>query len=1138
MSDDLRDEISGADMTVCADRNVTSADLAAVFTIFLGRAPDDPQEQNAYWETRQLSELLRVFAASVEFGHIGNTLADSGLLTGGSSLSRADRTQADLWLGRISQTHRSGGVLDWADLLLAGVTCPELNAMGGPVLTDEALTALTALIGARRESRAVGLQFVSFDADAFLSKPANRPYRGLQNEPDFDAPIERSVVPPVTLRFFTQGLDAIPRAAPLTLARWLEATQDAALAGALTHWLWDETTYRRNRAVPDRGLDDDATQGLAYLDMLTVGDAAGASPHPLFCPYAYGSLNQEGRTGEGGPFRHFVEFGEDAGFRTSALFDPDFYIAQNPQVAMQIAAGLYASPLEHFVRVGLTAGHAFCPDFDRHFYLTHHPDVAQAIADGSVPSAEWHYVFLGAREGRPPNLFFNPWYYAERYPFIFEEMARLGIASTFEHFMLLGRARGWSVNPPLLERRVAPDDGRALFEKRGRRAYGEIMDGGITIPPAKGPRLSVIVPVFNQADLTAGLLKAAAFAIEVLQSRRGIETEILIIDSGSTDHTEALLATLPHVVRIRPTRPFSFPAAVNAGAARARGDVLLVVNNDIEFQPDAFDRVFAALDGDPDIGILGAKIILPNETLQEVGATLDRLGNVHGGGREADAYRVKNNRRLTVDYASGCFLAFRRSEFDALSGFEEAFSPGYYEDVDFALRMKRDLAKSTVVDTGLCVTHYENASFAKGRPPTVNMAAAGRNRLLLKSRHAARFQGMGPTAPGRHAESARKALSGACRVLIVQDAIPAACLGSRFGRLEAILDTLTGIGVGFDVLALNPTMYVDSYKDPRVRIFRSWMHGDSLQEVLQRHGSDYSHVWVCRSTNVAEHAAVLIQAKAEYGFTLICDVEALAGQEFAELKRIRGETVDASAQLAALAHELVVPVDIDCWVTVDEHQRSVVEKIGLGPVAVVGTPANQAHFPAPDRSFADRHRVLFVGSGFEPGKAEQDALEWLLAEVWPQLADLTGARLTIVGEWTNSPATSLLKRLESRLDRLGPMDQRRFSEIYAETRVAVVPHRLASDQFATVAAAISAGAPCVMTDTIADRLGGPFGAGISRAPADDGGHAFADWLIRLYSEEATWRGQVKKQRAAVAKRVEAAEATASLMLALGLGELS
>lgn len=1129
--DGMPDQASSA-MPISGDRAVTLSDITAVFTIYLGRTPEDPAQQEAYWETRQLSELLRVFAGSVEFGNIQNVLVDSGILAGGETLSRTDRDRANFWLSGMIAGHSPAPFADWADLILSAVTSPELAAMGGPVLSGEALTVLTDIVERRRGTRAAGLDLVSFSADAFLASRDNRCYLNSWGDIDFDVPISRRTMAPVMLPLFTEGLPAARRSGRLTLGDWLEDTQTAALAGALTHWLWDESTYNLNRAIADLDLEPGAADDPTYLNFLLFGDAAEVSPHPLFSHYAYRTLNPGEPPVDRGGFCHFVERGEARGLRTSALFDPDFYLIHQPEVGLQIASGLFASPLEHCVRIGLAAGKPFSPDFDRHFYLTQYPEIAQGVADGTIPSAEWHYVFHGTREGRAPNPYFNPWYYTARYPSAIEEMARLGIASSLEHFLLIGQSRGWLANPPLAERAVAPDDGRALFEKRGRRAYGEILDGGIAIAAAQGPRLSVIVPVSNQADLTAGFLKAAAFAIETLRSRRGVEAEVIVVDSGSRDHTGTLLAALPNVVVVRPTRAFSFPAAVNTGAARARGDILLVVNNDIEFLPDAFDRVFAVLDDDPSVGIVGAKIVLPNETLQEVGASLDRLGNTHGLGRGVDAFRTTSHRRLIVDYASGCFFAFRRADFDALSGFEEAFAPGYYEDVDFALRMRRDLDKTTVVDTGLVVIHYENASFAKGRPATVNTSGAVRNRLLLKTRHAPLFREMSAPSPVERAVKARQALFGGLRVLVVLDKTPSdhVALGSR--RQATLLKAFARLGVAFDIFAQTPDWRVDAYQDPRVAVFQGWIPGQSLQDILPLHAASYSHVWVCSAGALARHAGVLAHVRAAFDVRVICDVEALSCPEAVERMGLKAAAVDDAVLRSALASELVHPVDVDQWVATDAHDRALIEQIGLGPVVTVSAALPSRREAQNELPLADRDRILFIAPGLKPASAAFDGLEWLLSEVWPRLTAPSDAKLTLVGDWEDRIAETMLRRFGGRVDRVGAVDNEELSRLYDKTRVAVIPDRLTGARFVQVAEAALAGVPTVMTDLVARRLGAGDDATIAQARRDDGGVSFAAWISRLCVQDRTWRSQLKKQQSMVAARFDGEDVDAQVRAAL------
>src|SRR6266481_3730673 len=91
--------------------------------------------------------------------------------------------------------------------------------------------------------------------------------------------------------------------------------------------------------------------------------------------------------------RHFLERGADEGRQPNRLFDPAFYLSQNPDVA---AKG--DNPLVHFLHYGVAEGRQPHRDFDPAFYLARYPDVARS---GQNPLS--HYLLFGKQEGRRPN---------------------------------------------------------------------------------------------------------------------------------------------------------------------------------------------------------------------------------------------------------------------------------------------------------------------------------------------------------------------------------------------------------------------------------------------------------------------------------------------------------------------------------------------------------------------------------------------------------------------------------------------------------------------------------------------------------------------------------------------------------------
>lgn len=1087
-------------------------DVKNMYIAILGREPES-RVRITERQGRPLSDIVGELLRSDEFSEIIGHAAQ-GALPNRAIVADEDFARAAQWVVEATGVPSVRPNPGWAELLLNILQSPKLIGLRSPHPDHAAAVKSLGQILAREDSMLDQLEaLVRFDPVAFSRTSDGRVFSVMPGVVDPTMPVSPDGDLPRVLPFFTEGLEAVAAAdRPSTLDDLIRATRSAAHEGRLTHWLWHEATYNdslaRSRSMPAK----ERLEVSPYLEFLLAGDRAGISPHPLFSPYAYSVLNPGLNLGGKSPFRHFIGHGMYEGLRTSALFDAEFYLSRQPHVQQEIASGAYASALEHFIRVGLAAGFSFSPDFDRHFYLATYPDIGTAVEEGDIPSAEWHFVLTGAKEGRQPNRFFDPRYYSDRYPFIDHEMRRFGINSVLEHFLLLGRHRGWRVNAPPVDRSVDIDQAKALFEKRGRRAYSEALDGVFAIDAPGKPKLSVIAPISGQADFTAGFLKCASWATDLLQYKRGVSTEVVIVDNGSKDHTGTLLKALPGVRVVHFDTPIGFPAAVNAGVAASRGEIILVANNDIEFHADAFLRIYDTIAGNPQVGVAGAKVILPNETLQEAGSILDKNGGAIGIGRGLDAVACRGSRLMEVDYASGCFIAFTRADFDELGGLDEAYSPGYYEEVDFSLRMKSVLGKPTVVDTGLAITHYEHASFAKGRPQTVNEPLILRNRLRLRTSHADHFNAMSARTPAQSAEVARRALSGHARVLVVEDLVPSSLLGSGFGREEEILDVLAGMGIPYDIVALSGSPRIDDYKDPQARLFRAWMPGQSLEDVIQRHGADYSHLWLCRTHNLGRATAAIQAAKKQFDLKVVCDTEALSSLRIVEQMRVQGRAPAETDGLTMAAAELADPIGVDLWVAVNQRERVLMERLGLGPVCEIGHSISLGDGAKIEAPFGARERMLFVGAVHELGSPNYDGLEWFLSQAYPRLNPSLGIRLTIAGHWAGGLAESFRARFASLdIDFKGSVTAAELAALYAESRVAIAPTRFAAGIPCKIIESVMAGVPIVMTDLLAEQLDVGDNGGIAAASRFDGGVAFAHWIDTLYGDEGAWSTQREAQ---------------------------
>lgn len=122
------------------------------------------------------------------------------------------------------------------------------------------------------------------------------------------------------------------------------------------------------------------------------------------------------------------------------------------------------------------------------------------------------------------------------------------------------------------------------------------------------PGISVVVPAYNEA---AGI---ASTVLSIARSRYPGELEVIVVDDGSTDETAAVVANLrlPRVRLIR-QRNAGKPAALNRGIANARFDILVLVDGDTVFEPDAVSRLAFRLT-DPAVGAVSGNTKVANRT--------------------------------------------------------------------------------------------------------------------------------------------------------------------------------------------------------------------------------------------------------------------------------------------------------------------------------------------------------------------------------------------------------------------------------------------------------------------------------------------------------------------------------------------
>jgi glycosyltransferase involved in cell wall biosynthesis len=623
-------------------------------------------------------------------------------------------------------------------------------------------------------------------------------------------------------------------------------------------------------------------------------------------------------------------------------------------------------------------------------------------------------------------------------------------------------------------------DRNAFADEDMQRLAQTVVECAASVPVTDAPLVSIIIPAYNQLRFTL------ACVYSILAGHTRCSFEIIIADDCSTDQTAEIFSVgIPNVRHVRPPANLGFLRNCNYAARQARGQYVVLLNNDTYILPGWLDHLIDPLDADQGIGVVGSKLVFADGRLQEAGGLVFADGSGWNYGRFDDPRKPDYCYLRDSDYVSGAVIAIRTAFWRELGGFDECYEMAYYEDTDLAFRV-RAAGKRVVVQPLSQLIHFEGISSGTDISKGVKRYQVVNGETFFK-RWAITLQTHGTADP----ENLPIHRNSRGTILVVDSRTPMPDRDSGSMDTYQYLRILKSFGYHVIFVPQN-LVTVEKYSamlqtiGVQVLYAPYWM---SMQQVLENFGARLKYVLLYRAP-VAEELLPLVRKHAPQAKVIFDTVdlhylrmEREAELEGSELKR------DAAVQMREM--ELGLIRNVDATIVLSRYEMEILTTLVPG-AALFEIPIVREVPVINSVPFQERHDIVFVG-GFEH-PPNVDAVRWFIGEVLPllQRAGFPG-KLIVVGSAMPGHVRELAR---NGVEMRGYVED--LDALFSEVRLSVAPLRYGAGLKGKVISSLSLGVPVVATGAAVEGGGFTDGENVTVANTAD---EMAAAISHLYHDE-------------------------------------
>ena len=605
----------------------------------------------------------------------------------------------------------------------------------------------------------------------------------------------------------------------------------------------------------------------------------------------------------------------------------------------------------------------------------------------------------------------------------------------------------------------------------------------LQFPQHPEPKVSIIIPVFNQIEVTLNCLKS------ILKNTAELAYEVIVVDDNSSTETAHCLAQVGGM-RVLTNKPnLGFLRSCSVAAAGARGRFLLFLNNDTEVTSGWLAALLRIFEKRKDAGLVGAKLVYPDGRLQEAGGIIWRDASGVNYGKWDHPDRPDYNYVREVDYCSGACLLISRAFFNQVGGFDPIYCPAYYEDTDLAFKVRK-AGKKVYYQPFSVVVHHEGYtsgtstdSGAKSYQP-INQKKFrekwARDLARQLPSHTAHFHGARQRGPQR-------------RALVMDARVLSPDQDSGSVRMMAFLLILQELGFHVTFIPAN-LLRLSPYTERMQELGVECLHAPFLpgfDTFFTERGKDFDVIVLSRA-HVAEEMLPLCRQYAPATPVVFDTVDLHFVRQQREAEIARDEVKRRTARDMETL-ELRLGAEADAIVVVSPEEKRVLEKKLPGKRIAVISNIHETRPTIPP--FESRRDFLFIG-GFEHTPNVDGAL-WFCAEIMPKiLRELPDTTFHIIG--SKMPA-SVRALASERVVTHGYLEN--VNRFFETCLLSVAPLRFGAGVKGKVNQSMSFGVPVVSTSIGAEGMHLIHEQNILLA---DNPSEFARQVIRLHRNRDLW----------------------------------